>query len=485
MQFIICGNGIVGLSTAFELLSKIGPEDRITIIGPEARAGSATNAAAAMLNSFAEIEAGSLEKEVDLFRFELSHTATRMWPEFEESLIEAAGNNLPAACSNCQGCAGGGCFGTGTYILNNAGTDRLEDENFDAIVAALQDFNEPFDWVAPSEIPNYDPHPQYRALKAVLIHNEGWFNPKIVLEKLSNLLRANARVKFIDAEIASLTADGDRISRVNLVGGEVVEGDEFLLTIGASFTKLMSASELDLPIQRVFYGVGVSLEIKAPQSPATHCVRTPNRGLACGLYTVPYYQGPSSSNDHILIGSSNFISADPYPSGRLSSVSHLLEGAIRQVNRNFDRADFVRCNVGWRPTSQDGYPMIGGCDFVNLNICTGTKRDGFHMAPLLADTLACLATGESVDPRLNVFSPQRKLINSMSRENAIDLAVKHKINAAYQHGFEPSYSRMHDEIASNYRADLNKLHDEVGAQSWGIPPEMIDMYRYGHARPSF
>lgn len=34
-----------------------------------------------------------------------------------------------------------------------------------------------------------------------------------------------------------------------------------------------------------------------------------------------------------------------------------------------------------------------------------------------------------------------------------------------------------------YRDGLERLHDQVGAHDWGIPPEMLDMYRYGHAVP--
>jgi len=30
------------------------------------------------------------------------------------------------------------------------------------------------------------------------------------------------------------------------------------------------------------------------------------------------------------------------------------------------------------------------------------------------------------------------------------------------------------------RADLEALHDKLGATDWGIPPELVDMYRYGH-----
>ena len=96
MHTVILGNGIVALSIAFRLAKRLGSGDRITIVGRSHRHGSATLAAAAMLNSFAEIEADSLESELDLYRFELSHLATRMWPDFEKELIQAAGAHLPS-----------------------------------------------------------------------------------------------------------------------------------------------------------------------------------------------------------------------------------------------------------------------------------------------------------------------------------------------------------------------------------------------------
>jgi hypothetical protein len=69
-----------------------------------------------------------------------------------------------------------------------------------------------------------------------------------------------------------------------------------------------------------------------------------------------------------------------------------------------------------------------------------------------------------------------------SREEAISAAVRHAINAAYQHGFTPSYDKMVDELRDHTRADLERLHDRVGAVDWGIPPEMVGMYKSGYAR---
>jgi hypothetical protein len=119
----------------------------------------------------------------------------------------------------------------------------------------------------------------------------------------------------------------------------------------------------------------------------------------------------------------------------------------------------------------------------NLFVATGTKRDGFHMSPLLSDIIAAMMCGEDVDSRFSVFSPERPLIRTLTREQAISKAARHLASASYQHGFVPPHGRMPEQL---YRAtvdDLSRLHDQIGAIDWGIPPEMLDMYRYGHAKP--
>jgi glycine oxidase len=198
---------------------------------------------------------------------------------------------------------------------------------------------------------------------------------------------------------------------------------------------------------------------------------------------VPYFTDPDEPVDHILVGASNFVSPQPVAHGRISSVESILRAAIEQVNFNFYRAELIRVNVGLRPISQDTYPLIGKTSINNLIVVTGTKRDGFHMSPLISEQVVAMIYGESVDARLAWFAPERTLIRSMTREEAVEKAVRHQMSAAYQHGFSPAVSRMPDQIRKMYRDDIERLHDQVGAIDWGIPPDMIDMYRYGHARP--
>lgn len=481
MHTVIIGNGILALTIAFRLSRRAAAGDRISIIGKRERTGSATLAAGAMLNSFAEIESGSLDSELDLYRFELGHLATKMWPKFEQELISAAGDCLPHGCRKCQGFQGGGCVDCGTYVVNNTAADDLDDENFDAILAALRDFNEPHELVSPKDIPNYLPDQRHRATRALYIHNEGWFNPRLMVEKLDAILARDHRITFVEAHVAKLEQINGAIASAVLEDGRRIEGDHFVVAVGASVSALMDNSKLGIELQRIFYGVGVSIEIRSPDNPHTKCIRTPNRGLACGIYSVPYIS--ADCNDHILLGASNFMSPTPYPYGRITSVESLLQAGMEQINRNFYRADLVRVNVGWRPTSQDTYPMIGKTSIPNLIVASGTKRDGFHMSPLLSEYVAAMVHGETVDKRFEVFSPERKPIRSLTRTQAINKATRHLTSAAYQHGFTPSKSRMPDQVEKMFRDDLEKLHDQVGAIDWGIPPEMLDMYRYGHARP--
>jgi glycine/D-amino acid oxidase-like deaminating enzyme len=483
MHTVFVGNGILALTAAFRLAKRAASSDRITIIGKPIRPGSATLAAAAMLNSFAEIEKDSLDSELDLYRFEMSHLATRMWPKFEKEVIEAAGDSLPQGCAKCEGFPGGGCVDIGTYVVNNTAADDLDDENFDAIVSALKEFDEPFEHVSPRDIPNYMPEQKHRATRAVYIHNEGWFNPRLMIEKLDAVLKKYPQVTFIDGSVEKLVKTGATIEAVVIENGQVIGGDKFVLATGATVTDILAKSNLGIEVQRIFYGVGVSVEIKSTDYPHKKCIRTPNRGLACGLYSVPYFTDPNLPNDHVLIGASNFMSPVPYNYGRLTSVESLMRGAMEQINSNFYRADLVRVNVGWRPTSQDTYPLLGKTSISNLIIATGTKRDGFHLSPLISEKIVALLYDEPVEKQFAWFDPERKPIRTMSREVAISKAVRHQMSAAYQHDFTPSKSRMPDQLKQMYRDGLERLHDQVGAHDWGIPPEMLDMYRYGHAVP--
>jgi glycine/D-amino acid oxidase-like deaminating enzyme len=458
MHIVIAGNGILALTTAFRLVQELTDRDRISIIGSSSRPGSATLAAAAMLSTFAEVEADLLDSEVGLYHFELIHLASQMWPRLLQEIIARAGPQLPSACSTCAGPCGG-CYDQGTYLINDGAAPERDEANFNAIVAALAQCGEAHQVISGKEIPHYAPQERHRATRALFLPNEGWVNPRLILASLEGALARAPQVRFVEGTVERLEARNARMESVVLEDGLRLEGDRFLLATGASVTDVLTQSGLDLPVQRVFYGQGVSLELRSTQIPRPSCIRTPNRSPA-GLYSVPYFTGPAASEGHILVGATHAISATPAPYPSLAAVESLIRRTTEQLHEHLWHAELLRVNHGWRPTSQDTFPLIGATSIPNLVLATGTRRDGFHLSPLLSTHIARALLGQPPDDRFLRFAPERRLIRHLRRDRAIAAAVQRGLDAT----------------------SLECLHDQVGAQDWGIPPEMVEMYRHGHAR---
>ncbi len=414
MKTVIAGNGIVGLTAAFRLAQRGG---EVAIIGPSERAGSATLAAAAMLNSFAELDADALATDVDRLRFELSREATARW--------DVLGGELGGMTALGHG--------AGTYVIG----DDLE-----PILAACEEYGEPHALVDAREVPGYAPaHAMTRALR---LDREGWIDPRRVVAALERALVAAPNVEIIDGTVDRLRAVGGAITGAHLAGGRAISGDRYLLANGASLSRLLDASDLGILVQRVVYGVGTSVEVRGAH-PA--CLRTPNRGV----YLAP------CGDLRTVIGATNEVAFVP-TTGDQEAPARLVREATLAFDRALAGAEITRVNVGWRPISLDTYPLVGATSIANLAIASGTRRDGFHLAPLLAEHLAALLHGEPTDPRLAVFAPERAPLRTLSRGRAIEIAVR---------------------TGAGEETELERLHDDVGADTWGIPPELLPVYRAG------
>jgi glycine oxidase len=475
MKYVIIGNGILAHSIAYRLLDNLGAHDQIVLIGPMDRPGSATLAAAAMLNAFGEVGHKPHSTPAEHYHFELSRTATRAWPTFVQTLADRLNACEPEADSD---------FGLrfGTYIIHNSAADELDDRNFAAIHAALLAHHEPFEWADPSHIPNYHPSTAKRALRALYLPNEGWINPRAVLRALDTVLAHDARVERIDCIVTRLNMHHGRITAALLHDNTMVEGDAFLLANGASASRVLDQSELGLAIQPVFYGVGVSLQLECPGFPHRHCIRTPNRGGACGIYSAPYFLGTNARDDHTFVGASNWVTPAPHHHPRVQSVQRLLRGAVEEINGHFADAHIVQANVGWRPTTQDTFPLLGATDCSNLYLATGTKRDGFHLSPTLSLMIADQMLGKSIDGRLSLFKPERELIHHYTRQEAIDAYLASQRSELYQQHYHPANLAQDTAQIERWRHDIEQLHDQIHAHDWGIPPDMVTLYRSGHAR---
>ena len=52
-----------------------------------------------------------------------------------------------------------------------------------------------------------------------------------------------------------------------------------------------------------------------------------------------------------------------------------------------------------------------------------------------------------------------------------------KMNEAYQHGFTAASIFQQKQLEDDWRRTINQIHDEVNADTWGIPNQLLGVYR--------
>jgi hypothetical protein len=198
--------------------------------------------------------------------------------------------------------------------------------------------------------------------------------------------------------------------------------------------------------------------------------RSPNRGIACGVYYVPYEDG------YGYVGATNHVSvsADPLPS--VEAVRGLLSAAIDQVSTSLADAELHKVMVGYRPTTLDTFPLVGRTSIDGVWLASGTKRDGLHLSPKLAEELVT-AIDTGTQPFSGVFAPERSLLLEVPKRVAIDRAVTLLLAA------ERRRATRSPRNEADVRATVLGAYAQSGLleHELGIPPELLEMYRAGHA----
>lgn len=451
-MFLIVGNGMVGLAIAAGLSRKVAAE-QIVVVGPAGRPNSASMAAAAMLNSFAELEPNALKHPRDRLKFELSQASARLWGSFIEEF------DVPSDF-----------YRLGTILLNNNASNAYEDAAFDAIKGYLKEFDEPFEAVEPNIETSYSPGSEYRSRNALFLPREGVVNPDGVIHALQASLEERG-VRFVNGKVTALQKQGGRTEGILLEDGSVLMAERVVLANGSMATRLWGDDCI-----KVINGVGATIVLKNPSIKGRYVVRTPNRGGACGIYHAPY-QG-----DLFVVGATNLITTQDDEFPRAESVAALINGAINQVNHQHRSSSFVRYNFGYRPVSLDGYPVIGQLND-NTFIASGTRRDGYHFAPWLAENVSALLLDQRLSAEAHEYfdftSPQRSAFLDVSIEACARKYAAVKCSALSQHGFDAGHTDADMAIESYYYRRAMDFFEKNNATQ-AVQVDFIDALIGGH-----
>jgi glycine oxidase len=452
---LIVGNGTIGNSIAYELAKRSG-ELSIAVCGPAARRAAASVAAGAMLNTFGEVTRHTLASVAGQAKFELCRRALDRWPSWLEELKQASGNpELDRTLTK------------GTTVLFNTKSGLLDNQNFNALLAALEKFDEPYEEIDPQDVPGLMPVPEARPLRALHMHREGAIDARELLRGLEAAAAAQG-VTSIDGEVADIITQGGRATGVALRDGTNLSAGTVILAAGVFSGPLTRVFEPG-SVPTMLAGRGIAMMMhRADEAGFRHVVRTPTRAGNCGLHVVPFGDGRE------YYGATNIPRDEPIDKADLGMSEFLITCAREQLDQRIFFLDIQKWLVGNRPMSIDGFPMIGRTSIDQLLVATATYRDGFHSSPAIAQLVAddLLGVG-SLAEQLPHFAPQRPPIELMTAKEAVDELIVTAVSGSYESGVTlPGWHVGSELFEAHYRQAAERFYSALD-RPIGLLPEIL------------
>jgi glycine oxidase len=360
---LVIGGGAIGLSLAWRA-SERGMS--VTLLERDTLGCSTSQVAAGMLAPVAEAEFGEAGRRV----LELGLRSAELWPAFAEQLQTASGVDV-------------GLLRTGTLMLAR---DEDEARELERQAAFRDGLGLATRRLRASEAREREPAlaPSMRlALEAPDDHS---VDPRRVLEALRVACESSGVQLHEHAPVERVEADSGRVVGVALAGGEVLAAGQVVLAAGAWSARIAGA-ELDgrgaaVPVRPVR---GQLLRLRDPAGPGllSRVIRFE------GGYVVPRADGR-----YVLGATVEERGFDVEPD--VGGVYELLREA-HEVVPGISELKIEELCVGLRPGMPDNAPAIGPGSPEGLTMATGHHRNGILLAPLTAQLVAKLLTGEPMD----------------------------------------------------------------------------------------
>ena len=343
-DLVVVGAGAVGLACAWRA-AVAGLS--VSVLERDHPGAGASGVAAGMLAPVTEADYG----EEELLALNLESRA--MWDAFAAELEEASGQSTGYVDSGCLVVA----------------ADRDDADTLRRLHHFQRRLGLDAEWLAPREARRREPGLSPRIGGAIATTQDGQVDPRAVVDALAVAFgRAGGELRS-GTEVASLLAEGGRVSGVRSTAGEEIRADRVLVAAGAWSGQAVQDGPAVHPVK------GQILELRVregAQPPATGLVRTPR------CYVV------SRPDGRVVIGATTeergfdtAVTAD--------GVFRLLEAAL-EVLPDVSELELVSSHAGLRPGTPDNRPVIGADgDRPGLLWATGHGRNGVLLAPLTAD----------------------------------------------------------------------------------------------------
>jgi glycine/D-amino acid oxidase-like deaminating enzyme len=315
------------------------------------------------------------------------------------------------------------------------------------------------------------PHNTFRPLHGIYIPNEGTLDSNAHIQALKTILSKKKNVELRNDTVVKIDVKSHKVSGIELASGAVLHPGQVVLANGTKAQELIDPiKELASKMPRLLYGVGYSATLsQQADNPVQQVIRTPNRAGACGLHVLP-------RGGKLYVGATNMVYNAPEVKLRAGLSMFLLECAITQINGSLYGSHIEDWIMGYRPATLDTFPLIGKTSIEGLWILSGTYRDGFHQSPLLATHMAHLLLGKQGLFDQHLFAPERKLISTMTKEEAIAEFVEHFVACMAEHGENtPVFMRSKSFKEILEIQFFENLYNQLGTNV-GFAPDILFMF---------
>ncbi len=366
MDAIFVGGGVIGLSAAW-VAARRGME--VAVVDPAPGRG-ASWVAAGMLAPVTEATFG------DEALVPLLVAGAERWPDFADALGAAAG------------CAVG--YRTcGTVVVALDGSDR-------AVVDQLVDYRRTLGLdttrLSASECRRLVPALAPGIRGGAEVPGDHQVDNRLLLTALLTACEL-AGVTLVRRRAAAVVTGPDGAAAgVRCQNGLVLEAGAVVVAAGTG-----SPDVEGVPLPPVRPVKGHVLRLRGPADLLPCTVRGLVRGRAC--YLVPRRDG------QVVVGATAEERGEDR-SVQAGSVHALLDDA-RTLVPGVDELELVGCEAGLRPATPDNGPAVGWTKVPRLAVATGHYRNGVLLAPLTAEAVADLLTGDEVPASLATFGPDR------------------------------------------------------------------------------
>jgi glycine oxidase len=359
-ELLVVGGGVIGLSAAWRARQRgLG----VTVLERERLGEGTSRVAAGMIAPVAEVEFGEAGRRM----LELGLRSSAMWPAFAEELGHRSGFDV-------------GLRRTGTLLLAADADDAAELERQLEFRRSLGLDVRP---LTPSAARELEPALAPVLRTALEVPGDHSVDPRKVLSALRRACEDAGVALHEGAAVEALAHDGSRVSGVALTGGERVDGEIVLIAAGPWSPAIGGVPEsARVPVRPV---KGQIMRLRDPAGPGLleRVIRY------SGGYVVPRGDG------RYVLGATmeeRGFELDATAGG----VYELLRDA-HEVLPGVAELEIEELATGLRPGMPDNLPAIGRGALEGLLWATGHHRNGIMLAPLTAELVVALLTGEEAE----------------------------------------------------------------------------------------